>query len=110
VRLSDLSCASMTKEQVKRGFCGISQAKRLNLLKDLGQCLQICLLDLPGTWLDGKGEMRGQTDCTDFRIERSWWKSQGGKDGWVISNNPTRLCIKSWSLLGFIQWSGEAEL
>jgi hypothetical protein len=44
VRLSDLSCASMTKEQVK------------------------CLLDLLGTWHDGKEKMRGQTDCTDFAM------------------------------------------
>jgi hypothetical protein len=29
------------------------------------------------------------------------WKSQGGKDGWVISNDPTRLCIESWSPLRF---------
>jgi hypothetical protein len=28
-------------------------------------------------------------------------KSQGGKDGWVILNNPTRLCIESWSPLRF---------
>jgi hypothetical protein len=29
------------------------------------------------------------------------WKSQGREDGWVISNNPTRLCIESWSPLRF---------
>jgi hypothetical protein len=76
VRLSDLSCASITKEQVKWGLCGVSQAKRLRLLKDLGQCLQICLLDLQGTWLDGKGKIRGQTDCTNFRIERVGGKAK----------------------------------
>jgi hypothetical protein len=33
VRLSDLSCASMTKEQVKWGPCGVSQAKRLRFFE-----------------------------------------------------------------------------
>jgi hypothetical protein len=82
VRLSDLSCASMTKEQVKWGLCGVLQAKRLRLLKDLGKCLQICLLDLLGTWLAGKEKMRGQTDCTYFRksglVEKSRWKGRLG--------------------------------
>jgi hypothetical protein len=76
--------------------------------------LQICLLDLLGTWLDGEEEMVGREDCTDFRNERVGGKSQGGQNGWVISNNPTRLCIESWSPLWSgenpIQWSGEAEL
>jgi hypothetical protein len=66
----------------KVGACGVLQAKRLRLLKDLAKCLQICLLDLLGIWLDDKEKMRGQTNCTDFRmnglVDKSRWKGRLG--------------------------------
>jgi hypothetical protein len=56
--------------------------KASETFEDLGKCLQICLLDLLGVWLDGKEKMRGQTYCTDFRmnglVEKPRWKGRLG--------------------------------
>jgi hypothetical protein len=68
----------------------------------LEECLQICLLDLLGTWLDGKEEMVGQEDCTGFRNERVGGKAKADRTvGLFFFPMPTRLCIESWNPLGF---------
>jgi hypothetical protein len=73
--------------------------------------LQACLLDLLGTWLDGKTKMVGLDRLHSYikkngNGERPRRKRTVG----LFSNIPTRLCIESWSPLVVIWWSGEVEL
>jgi hypothetical protein len=58
-------------------------------------------------------------------VKKKWWvrkiaqtlemnglveKAKADRTVGLIFPMPTRLCIESWSPLGFIQWSGEVEL
>jgi hypothetical protein len=84
------------------------------VLEDSIRQLVVCLVSLPtwplGTWLGKKCLERKLDGLHSLSYEPESGKAKVERNGWIIFKTPTRLCIQSWSLLGSIQWSGEAEL
>jgi hypothetical protein len=62
--------------------------------------LQVCLLDLLGTWLDGQTKNGGVGQIAQsYQQEPESGKGPRRKRTvGLFSNIPTRLCIESWSL------------